>query len=304
MPLMNGVKLLEIVRKDFPRCVRMLLTAFTDIESVIEAINKGNIFRYIKKPWDENELKLAINEGYQFYESQNQLALQHEELVEAYRDLDRFVYSVSHDLRSPLTGIFALSELIEKSKDLKEIYEYNEYIRLNIKTLEDFIKNLLEYYRVKRGALTISDVDIDSIIDNLFNMYKGHLITHKISFKKQNHIQHPVRTDEIVISIILQNLVSNSIKYQREDEINKQIEVETSVEGSNLIIKVSDNGIGIENEYIDRVFEMFFRASSIATGSGIGLYNTKKAVEKLNGKISITSLVNHGTTVRVEIPLK
>ncbi|MFN4082091.1 MAG: hybrid sensor histidine kinase/response regulator [Bacteroidia bacterium] len=305
MPLMNGVKLLEKVRKDYPKCVRMLLTAFTDIESVIEAVNKGNIFRYIKKPWDEDEMKLAFEEGYQFYITQNQLKQQHEELIEAYRDLDRFVYSVSHDLRSPLTGIYSLTELISNSNEIKEILKFNEYIKINIRTLEDFVKNLLEYYRVKRGSLTISKVNLDDIVEELFNMYKGHLITHQIDFNKNiNNDAKTFHSDAVVVSIILQNLISNAIKYQRQEETNKQITVDASIKNNSLELKVSDNGTGIEEEYLDRVYDMFFRASSVATGSGIGLYNTKNAVEKLNGKISIQSKVNIGTTVTVEIPLK
>lgn len=304
MPLMNGVKFLETVRKEYPNCVRMLLTAFTDIESVIEAVNKGHIFRYIKKPWDENELKLAFDEAYQFFISQTELSNRHHELIEAYRDLDRFVYSVSHDLRSPLTGILSLSELISNTNDIREIQEYNEYVKINVRTLEDFVKNLLEYYRVKRGALTIAEINIEQIVDDLFNLYKGHIITHGIQFKTNFNLPNAIKSDAVVITIILQNLLANAIKYQREQESDKFVEVAASIDKNKLKLVVSDNGIGIDKEYIPKVFDMFFRASSIATGSGIGLYNTKSAVEKLNGTIDITSEVGKGTQVTVSLPLK
>lgn len=304
MPLMNGVNFLEKVRKEYPKCVRMLLTAFSDIETVIEAVNKGNIFRYIKKPWDENELKLAFEEAYQFYISQSELSNRHDELIEAYRDLDRFVYSVSHDLRSPLTGIFSLSELIANSNDIQEIQEYNEYIKINVRTLEDFVRNLLEYYRVKRGSLTITEINLQQIVNDLFNLYKGHILTHNIHFKTNINLTNPIKSDPVVINIIIQNLLANAIKYQREDEPNKFVKIAASIDKNKLKLVVSDNGIGIDAEYLPKVFDMFFRASSIATGSGIGLYNTKSAVQKLNGEISISSEVNVGTTVTVYLPLK
>src|ERR1043166_9486712 len=102
MPELTGVELFEKLRLEFPLPIRILITAYTDVEAVIDAINRGNVYRYIKKPWIEVDIKTAVEEAYHFYITKNILEEKHQELIAAYKDLDKFVYSVSHDLRSPL----------------------------------------------------------------------------------------------------------------------------------------------------------------------------------------------------------
>ncbi len=304
MPFMTGVEMFEKIRVNYPEPVRMLLTAYSDIESLIDAVNKGHIFRYIKKPWQEADIKTAIEEGYKFYLTRNILADKHKELIAAYKDLDRFVYSVSHDLRSPLMGILAIAQLIEKEQNLKEIHTLIYYVQKNVGKLDEFIKNLLEYYRVKRGELTLRPIRFQKIMDDLSAMYVADTLTQRIKLDVKVEQSGEFISDPMVIMVVLQNLLSNAIKYQKENGIDRFVKLSADIRNNMATIRVEDNGIGIEAEYQDKVFDMFFRASSQGLGSGIGLYNTKHALDKLDGTIKLHSVLGEGSLFEVNIPGK
>src|ERR1700744_6406732 len=121
MPGKTGVEFFEEIRTIFPHPIRILITAFTDIEATISAINRGNIFRYIRKPWIQQDIISAIEEGNKFYIANSMLAIKNEELQQAYTELDKFAYSVSHDLRGPLTGILGAIDVAKEMSDLKEL---------------------------------------------------------------------------------------------------------------------------------------------------------------------------------------
>ncbi|MFD2144747.1 hypothetical protein [Mucilaginibacter antarcticus] len=105
--------------------MRILLTAYTDIDSVIDAINRGNIFRFVKKPWIEAELVSAIEEANKFYQANSMLSIKNDELQRAYSELDKFAYSVSHDIRGPLSGILGA---INVARDMHDITEMKEML--------------------------------------------------------------------------------------------------------------------------------------------------------------------------------
>jgi signal transduction histidine kinase len=104
------------------------------------------------------------------------------------------------------------------------------------------------------------------------------------------------------VSVILNNLLSNSIKYHDENKQDRYIEVRTTDSGNECVITVEDNGIGITREFHDRIFNMFFRASEKSVGSGLGLYIARETVQKLNGAITYTSPEGAGSAFRVTIP--
>ncbi|MBC7381504.1 MAG: hybrid sensor histidine kinase/response regulator [Bacteroidia bacterium] len=304
MPNMTGVELFEKIRIEYPKPLRILLTAYGDEQNLMNAINKGQVFRYIKKPWVEEDIRSAVKESFDFFITKNSLELKNKELVEAYRDLDRFVYSVSHDLRSPLMGILAIANLLNKDSNKEEVEGLMLLVKKNIARLDEFIVNLLEYYRVKRGELTIRNVDFKALFIQLSEIYQADAQSRGIKFEIEVNQEEEFRSDQVVLMIALQNLISNAIKYQREDNDNKFIRMKAVVDNCVAMVRIEDNGIGIEAPYLPKIYEMFFRASSQASGSGIGLYNTKHAIEKLGAQIHVRSVFKEGTSFEVIIPCK
>ncbi len=304
MPDQTGVRFFEEIREKHPNPIRMLITGYTDIEAVIDGINRGHIFRYIKKPWTDTDIKSAIEEGNKFYLTNSLLSVKNDELRSAYDELGKFAYSVSHDMRGPLLGVIAAIEIINKSENINEVKEIAGMMDVAVKQLDAFIINLHEYYSLKRGSLVYEPIDFKTIVGDLAALFKVAGSMENIHFTVNVSQTGDFYSDLISIKIILNNLLSNAFKYQRKGSDNKYVEINIDVTNTVATIFVKDNGIGIHEEYINNIFTMFYRATSEETGSGFGLYNVKDALNKLQGTIEVSSTINEGTIFKVTIPGK
>jgi two-component system sensor histidine kinase/response regulator len=304
MPINTGVELFETIRRKFPYPIRILITGYTDIESVIDAINRGHIFRYIKKPWTENDIISAIDEAHKFYVTTSLLALKNEELKKAYNELDKFAYSVTHDLRGPIMSISGAIELLKNEKEVKTIHDMLFLIQTAVEKLDGFIGNIHDYYKVKRGELQIEEISFENMIGDLKGIYSVSEKVNNVKFTTHLKQSGSFRSDSVSIRLILNNLLSNAFKYQKKDNFDKWVDLNIHVENGKATIDVKDNGIGINNNYIDQIFNMFYRATSEEVGSGFGLYNVKDALKKIDGDIRVSSTLHEGTLFEVIIPSK
>jgi len=304
MPFMTGIEMFEKIKQKYPEPLRVLLTGYGDVQVLTDAINKGQVYRYIKKPWIEDEIRNVVMDAFANTQTRVALEVRNRELEEAYKELDRFVYSVSHDLRAPLMGIMALAGFLQKSQNLEEVNEYGELIVKNINRLDEFITNLLEYYKVKRGELTISSLSFEDLFKEIFEMYEAEMLDNNIRFEMDVKQHEDFRGDKLILLVALQNFFSNSIKYQKLENRNKFIKLSAHVLRGEAVVVIEDNGIGIDKEFQHRIFEMFYRASSQAVGSGIGLYNAKLALSKLGGEVELESAAGVGTLFTIKIPSK
>lgn len=304
MPDKTGVQFFEEMRDRYPEPVRMLITGYTDIESVIDAVNRGHIFRYIKKPWTDTDIRSAIEEANKFYLTNSLLIAKNTELQSAYDELGKFAYSVTHDVRGPLLSVLGALDLTRSMDDIAEIREILEMMAEAIRKLDEYIKNTHEYYKLKRGMLEFGAIDFNNVVNDIAALFRIAGRMDKIRFTSSVAQNEEFFSDEISIKMILNNLLSNAFNYQRKNADDKFVELAIEVIDNNAIISVKDNGIGIHQNHINNIFTMFYRATSEETGSGLGLYNVKDALAKLNGKIEVTSVINEGTTFKVTIPGK
>lgn len=304
MPKQTGVEFFDEVRSLYPSAVRILLTAYTDVESVIDAINRGHIFRFVKKPWNEIDIISAIEEANKFHISSSMLAVKHDELQRAYSELDKFAYSVSHDIRGPLSGIMGAINLAQDTDDPTEMKEVLSMMKKSLKTLDMYIVNMHEYYSLQRGELKIKKIDFAAISDTLKDIFGMTAEVNNIAFQVDIEQSEPFFNDEAPIMLILNNLISNAFKYQEEGNANKIVKLKIEVKNGSSTFEISDNGIGILRNHINEIFNLFYRATSQSSGSGFGLYNVKSAILKLNGHIEVNSVLHQGTTFKVIIPGK
>ena len=304
MPNKTGVQFFEEVTQRFPAPVRMLITGYTDIESVINAINRGHIFRYITKPWQETDVRAAIEEGYKYYVTNSMLNVKNEELQRAYEELDKFAYSVTHDMRGPIVSVLGAIELAKNAGTLEEAREIMGMMEKSVHRIEEFIRNMHEYYSLKRGELEIKEINFEEVIKELNELYEVGATLEQIRFDITLDKQEHFRSDELSLKIILNNLLSNAFKYQRRDNNTKFVRLSIQVSRGAATISVADNGIGIDEAYLEDIFKMFYRATSESSGSGFGLYNVKDALRKLNGEIKVKSKRGEGTEFIVIIPSK
>ncbi|MFM9839458.1 MAG: ATP-binding protein [Cyclobacteriaceae bacterium] len=216
-------------------------------------------------------------------------------------ELDSFIYRASHDLKSPLASLSGLINLSEKSMPA-ENKEYTDLMKRSVKRLDQYITKLAHYSRNSNIDLEYNEVNFEKIINDIVETYKflpnGDRIDFRLSISKSTK----VFSDLFRLQLILNNLISNAVKYCNPYEADPFIEITVVSTTKNFRVKIKDNGIGIANEYKDKVFNMFQRATTQSEGSGIGLFIVKKALLKMGGAIEIESTYGEGTQFTITIP--
>ena len=302
MPGKTGVDFFEEIRISYPLPVRILLTGYSDIESTIGAINKGNIFRYVKKPWTEGDVISAIDEANKFYMANSMLTIKNEELQKAYNELNKFAYSVSHDIRGPLTGILGAINIAREIDNIDEIKEMLFLMEKSLNKLDTYILSMHDYYSLQRGELKITEISFQELLDELKPLYSVQAKVNNIDFNVTINQEEEFRSDKSSLKMILSNLLSNAFKYQDKTKENKTVEVVIEVKNNQAVVYIKDTGVGILGSHIGEIFNLFYRANSQEVGSGFGLYNVKSALLKLNGHIEVNSVMHQGSTFKVIIP--
>jgi len=302
MPGKTGVDFFEEIRVSYPLPVRIMLTAYTDVESIIDAINKGNIFRFVKKPWIEADIIGAIEEANKFYQANSMLSVKNIELQKAYDELNKFAYSVSHDIRGPLSGILGAINLANEIDDVAEMKEMLFLMKKSVKKMDAYVLSMHDYYSLQRGELKITEIDFEKVIDELKSIYSVLAKVNKVTFDISICQDGIFRSDYAPLRLIFNNLLSNAFKYQDRNSKNKSVEMTVEVAKSVATIYVKDTGIGILGSHVGEIFNLFYRSNSLEVGSGFGLYNVKSALIKLNGQIEVQSVLHQGTTFKVTIP--
>jgi len=267
----------------------------------------GKPYQYVVIQLDITEIKKAEenikkqNEELQFQnrEKENraaELSLSNKELVKTNIELDRFVYSVSHDLRFPLTSILGLISFIEEDSREPDTLEQVKMIRASINRLDGFIKNILSYSQNNRIGLETRKIPTKKSIVEIVNSVRNIKGAKGISFQIDIDEQQAFYSDWQRFNTILENLISNGIKYHTEAVSGRYLKLTGTSNHKELKLRISDNGIGIDAAYHEKIFDMFYRLSGKTPGSGFGLYIVKETLEKMHGKIEVQSEKGVGTT--------
>jgi PAS domain S-box-containing protein len=233
---------------------------------------------------------------------EEKLQQKNEELEKLNQELDSFVYSVSHDLRAPMASVLGLISLVKDEIDTPAALMYLELMQKSIQKLDIFIRSVTDYSRNNRLEILPELIDFQSIVDDIIEGCRYMNGSEKIQTEVHITQGHSFYTDPNRLRIVLNNIISNAFKYYNPRQSQPYISIQIKVDLFNAQITIIDNGIGIDKQYIERVFEMFYRASQQSTGSGLGLYIVKQTVEKLQGKLHIASKLGEGTEFFIEIP--
>ena len=228
---------------------------------------------------------------------------QRKELLKANTELDKFVYSVSHDLRAPLTSMLGIVEISESITEQDIIREQLGMVKGNIKKLDGFILDILAYSRNSRMEVKKEEIHFKELLNDITNNLKfigGNNRNVDIKYNVSNGVLF--HSDKSRLNVILNNLISNSIRYQNPGAQSPYVDIQVNVSADEARIIIKDNGIGISKEHQSKIFEMFYRVSENSVGSGLGLFIVKESIEKLNGKIVLESELGQGTIFNIRIP--
>lgn len=234
------------------------------------------------------------------YHSQKSVLDKNDQLQKANAELDRFVYSASHDLRAPLSSLLGLIEVAKM--DHAGVDHYLDMMKTKIHDLEEFIKEIISYSRNARMEVKRQPVNLRQTVEEVteaLTFSVGNPDIRVENMVSENMILH---TDTMRLKIVLSNLIDNSLKYRDDNKEKPFIRIEAVERDDVKLIIVKDNGLGIDQIYLDKIFHMFFRASENSKGSGLGLYIVKETLNKINGSIQVESSLGTGTTFMVRIP--
>lgn len=231
------------------------------------------------------------------------IAQQNLELKKINAELDRFVYSASHDLRAPLVSIQGLSRLAIEESQSDVDKKYFKLINDRIVRLDEFIRDIIEYSRNARTERKPELFSINSMIHEVIENLKYMEGADRIAFLVSTSVEE-VYTDKNRLKVVLSNIISNAIKYHNLNQENPRVEIVVNLSESTVNICIQDNGIGIQDEAREKIFDMFYRATDRSGGSGLGLYIVKEIIERLDGRITVNSVFGEGTTFEVCIPAR
>ena len=229
----------------------------------------------------------------------DQLSNKKEELKKINEELDHFVYATSHELRSPLTTILGILNLMEKDTKGISLAKHIQLMRSGISRVDEFIKEVLDYSRNNRGAIAIEAVSISDIVDNVINSFEKR--SKNILFLRSIQEEYSFYSDPERIKMIIEYLIDNAIKYSKCSKALPYINIHILVEIDRAVITFEDIGIGFTSEHQKNIFGMFYRVSSEKPGTGMGLYLVKELVGKLKGNIIVESELNKGTKFMITL---
>lgn len=217
-------------------------------------------------------------------------------------ELDRFLYSTSHDLRSPLSSIKGLVNIARMETGDEKLQSYFSMMIDRVDKLDFFIKDIIDYSKNARTEIRSEPVDFHKLLEEVTDNLKYIEGAESIKFQSNVLIGHPVTADKNRLSVILNNLMANAIKYHDPKKDNQWIDVQVTNSSNTIKVKVSDNGTGIDPDQHTKIFDMFYRGTFQSKGSGLGLYIVQETVAKMKGTIAVESSPGVGSSFLITIP--
>ncbi|PIF33266.1 phospho-acceptor domain-containing protein [Flavobacterium sp. 9] len=232
--------------------------------------------------------------------SKKETEAKNENLILVNHELDRFVYSASHDLRSPITSLKGLIEITQLEDDVDQIKDYLSLMYQSLTKQDQFISDIIDYSKNKRKLIIVEPVSLQDLFNEAISQLMHIENANRITFRQELLVDQ-IQSDGLRLKIIISNLLSNAIKYADNSKQEMFISIKTYIQEGFNKIEVADNGIGINDEFKDYIFEMYYGTNK-NKGSGLGLYIVKEAVENIKGNISVFSESNIGSKFIVTIP--
>lgn len=314
LPQFNSLEAYKIYKEKKLKIPFILITGSVSEEFAVRCLHEG-IDDYILKD-NLTRLPTALNNAINKKELEAQkreleleqlqiaekLKHQNEELVKTNKELDRFVYSASHELRGPLASMLGLLQLTSAELSEKRYDQFDMYLKMigmSVSKLNIIVEEIVNYSINNRTEVRRELIDIKELINKVFD--KLSYISGIETVEKIIHIEQLSEWygDKRRLMTILDNLLSNAIFYRDKESPHPMVKVQVQVHKTSVELIVEDNGIGIEPSYHSKIFDMFFRVSSLSQGSGLGLYIVQETLEKLDGTISVSSALDEGSTFKV-----
>jgi signal transduction histidine kinase/ligand-binding sensor domain-containing protein len=217
------------------------------------------------------------------------------ELKDSNEQLEAFVYKASHDIKGPLRSIIGLTTVGQKDVKDETALVYFQHILLSTKKLDKLLVDLLQVAKVKQANVKSEKINFEELVNDAISKFRHLPGFESVEIIRSIDVKADFYSDQHLMYSVVQNLIENPIKYHDPSKNQPFLKIEIEVTRKNVQLRFSDNGIGIPKEYHSKVFDMFFKVDEVTQGTGLGLYIVRTTVEKLGGKISMTSKPGEGT---------
>lgn len=226
---------------------------------------------------------------------------QNRELRKVNAELDRFVYSASHEMRSPLSSILGLINVASLDKKPNK-EEYLAYIKNSVERLDSLLQDIVDHSKNARTELEIESLDLRQEVEEVIEGLTYSENFPKIESIVECHGDGLIHSDVNRLKIVLNNLITNAYKHHAPDDVaNPFVKIVIDKTATGIKLNIADNGPGIPLEEQEKVFNMFYRATHKSDGTGLGLYIVKEIITNLNGSIEVHSEIGQGTTFIIEL---
>lgn len=311
MPGMQGHEFLAAVSARWPETVRILVTAYADLPALVRAVNHGQIFAYLSKPWNAEELERVVEKAVGVRALMEDKRRVEEELHRTNADLKRvvsklreFTHAIAHDLQEPLRTVTAYASFLDEELGEQIDPEQRRFLSGISRCsghMRALIDDLLLFSELERLPVTLATVPMEEVVRQAVALLDA-MIQDRGAVIEVNGPLPVVKGDLNRLVLLFQNLLSNGLKFNTSTPPRVVVEP-TPAAGGRAAVLVRDNGIGISAEHFDRIFQIFHRLHSKREypGTGAGLAIARQIVEVHGGALTLTSEVGEGTTFRVEL---
>lgn len=324
MPGITGVELLSRLQESFPDTVRMIISAYSDAKAILQAINEGQVYRFILKPWDPQEVDTIVRQGLEhrlhvkaikslvtelygknvsLEDALEQLKRTQEKLLHSARlaTVGQLTASIVHELKNHITGVRLLTEVVDEAQVPEELAEYARMGHDSAKALFDMINGINSFAKKDAWKLKRGRSSVEALLAETLSIVKTDVRTkmRALTLGDSGGVP-PLVMDSDKMRQVLVNLVRNALDATHKDG---QVHLSAFVLNDNAVaFKVTDNGSGISPAQLEAVFDPFFTTKD--NGLGLGLEICRQIVEAHGGELKIESTVGKGTDVIVALPLR
>jgi PAS domain S-box-containing protein len=225
-----------------------------------------------------------------------------ERLRNKVHELDTFIYRTAHDLRGPLASILGLVEVARREVKEENAFSLLDKFKETAEKLDNILNDLFSVTKITRGKINFTKIHLDTLVPALLKRIHKQEGSEEVKFNLNIPSRHQFLSDRYLIRSILQNIFENSMQYRKPDAQNTEITISVMDIKDYVRIQVIDNGQGIPEDLQEKIFDMFYKGNYASTGTGLGLYISRVAVEKLGGSIAVSSNYGEGTTISIHLP--
>jgi len=306
MPGMSGVELMTKVRDEHPDVIRMLMTAYSDVEAAIDAINHGQVHVYLRKPWEPVELKLALTQARERYLVTRRLAELERRLVSTERmyALGVIAAGVAHEIRTPLTALVMNVELVQGILAARMDAEQLAQVKAALSDAAHAVRAIVEItnsMELSTRGHKQGEVDLKEVVELAARSVRGEA-RRRGKLTLDLAPVPKVMGSRTRLGQVALNLLVNALQaFEPERVASNAVQVRLGADGDAVVLTVADNGPGIAPDVLGSIFDPFFTTKEDG-GTGLGLAISRQIVQELGGTIEVRSARGEGTTFSVRLP--